>query len=598
VVGLDFHPQEYTLAVGAADATATFWEMENIVALGSTPRESQSLRCISFSKDGRALLAATSDALRSWAFDPEVVLNDAMEVGWGGGGAAGGSGASAAAAGGQQVLADMAEGDVPGQELIGVTRCRNVIGVFICELASLKPFDVPMDLSDDASAYNTAAADNGASLMATLERVPYAENRAPAPADLIVRGGSAAGSSSVEENFSPTAASAAAAAIPAHSPAGSASATPPVTRQQPNTNFFDAHAAGGGVQIAVPTKPRPQPQPAAAPAQPYVAPQAAAPANAGPSGVAAAAPSSRHQRDGSNGLTAAASASASSIAIDPRQLPPSKFVTPAATAAAPAASSGAVAAASSSDSAASSAAATEAAAAALAAARRKVESDHPQVLQILQDRAARLRELATLWQSSGGSLGGAKRCVESLASRPDNAVTHDFLMFVEPVLIVRGNSGAGVNLTLDVARDLLPLLIKLLAQQPRYQNYIELALRYVRMLLVQFTPVIQSQFPGRRKQPHAAVVYFFCDHRLTVLVLFFCCLLLGSGSRASALSGVGVGGVDVTRDERLARAQDCFAHFKTVYDHHIAAVAKKNNAVGELAKDTRAHLEKLLFSKV
>ena len=54
----------------------------------------------------------------------------------------------------------------------------------------------------------------------------------------------------------------------------------------------------------------------------------------------------------------------------------------------------------------------------------------------------------------------------------------------------------------------------------------------------------------------------------------------------------------MTRDERLARAQDCFAHFKTVYDHHIAAVAKKNNAVGELAKDTRAHLEKLLFSKV
>jgi hypothetical protein len=424
----------------------------------------------------------------------------------------------------------MAEGDVPGQELIGVTRCRNVIGVFICELASLKPFDVPMDLSDDAGGYNAAAADsNGASLMATLERVPYAENRAPAPADLIVRGGSAAGSSSVEENFSPTAASAAAAAIPAHSAAGSASATPPVTRQQPNTNFFDAHAAGGGgVQIAVPTKPRPQPQPAAAPAQPYVAPQAAAPAaNAGPSGVAAAAPSSRHQRDGSNGLTAAASASASSIAIDPRQLPPSKFVTPAAATAAPAASSSAAIAASSSDSAASSAAATEAAAAALAAARRKVESDHPQVLQILQDRAARLRELATLWQSSGGSLGGAKRCVESLASRPDNAVTHDFLMFVEPVLIVRGNSGAGVNLTLDVARDLLPLLIKLLAQQPRYQNYIELALRYVRMLLVQFTPVIQSQCPPPEQQPHAAMLYFSVIIG-SLCLLFLVCLLLDS----------------------------------------------------------------------
>jgi len=520
VVGLDFHPQEYTLAVGAADATTTFWEMENIVAMGATPRESAALRCISFSKDGRALLAATSDALRSWAFDPEVQLYDAMEVGWGGGGAAGGSGASAAAAGGQQVLADMAEGDVPGQELIGVTRCRNVIGVFICELASLRPFDVPMDESADHG-----ATDHNSSLMATLERVPYAENRAPAPADLIVRGGGANGSSSVEENIAAAA-----------SPTDAASAAPQ-TRQQPNAGFFDAHA--GGVQVAVPSRPNP-----------YAAGGAAAQPNARAASAQAAqaqpfVPSQPASSSASNGAASAAPSVSSSVSIDARQLPPSKFAAPAASSAADPPSS---AAASSATSAAAAAAAAEAA---LAAARRRIEAEHPTVLSILQERAARLRELSALWQSSGGSLGGAKRCVESLLARPDNGVTYDFLSFVEPVL---SSGGASHALTLDVARDLLPLLIKLLST--KFLNYIELALRFTRMLLLQFTQVIQSS--------------------------------------RSAASGVGV---DLVRDERVQRAQDCFAHFKTIYEQHIASVAKKNNAVGELAKDTRAHLERLLFAK-
>ncbi len=85
------------------------------------------------------------------------------------------------------------------------------------------------------------------------------------------------------------------------------------------------------------------------------------------------------------------------------------------------------------------------------------------------------------------------------------------------------------------------------------------------------------------------------------LFFFSCCSFLVSvlsGSRAASSSSAGGGvGVDLSRDERLARANDCFAHFKTIYDLHIAAVAKKNTPLGELAKETRAHLEKLLWTK-
>lgn len=70
-------------------------------------------------------------------------------------------------------------------------------------------------------------------------------------------------------------------------------------------------------------------------------------------------------------------------------------------------------------------------------------------------------------------------------------------------------------------------------------------------------------------------------------------LLVCLGCRsAAALSGV-----DPTRDERLARANDCYAQFKSIYDQSIAPLAKRTDAMGELAKDTRAHLEKLLWTK-
>jgi hypothetical protein len=71
-------------------------------------------------------------------------------------------------------------------------------------------------------------------------------------------------------------------------------------------------------------------------------------------------------------------------------------------------------------------------------------------------------------------------------------------------------------------------------------------------------------------------------------------LLLSPGCRASSVPS----GVDLTRDERLARANDCFNLFKAIYDQAIAPIAKRQSPLGDLARDTRTHLEKLLWSPV
>ena len=130
VVSVDFHPNEFLLAVGGERAT-TFWDMESFEAVGATPKESATVRAVAFSKDGRALLSASSDALKSWSWEPDVAMQDAIDAGWGSGAPGGGGGAAT----GVQVLADMAEGHVPGQEMIGVTRMKTVLAIYVCDIS-------------------------------------------------------------------------------------------------------------------------------------------------------------------------------------------------------------------------------------------------------------------------------------------------------------------------------------------------------------------------------------------------------------------------------------------------------------------------------
>ena len=219
----------------------------------------------------------------------------------------------------------------------------------------------------------------------------------------------------------------------------------------------------------------------------------------------------------------------------------------------------------------------------MTAARLKVEDEHLVMMKIIGTRARELSKLSKLWQSSSGSLGGAKRCVELVVATDDLGVAVDFLVFAEDVL-ARGNV-----LNLDMARDLLPLLKKLM--HSKFEAYAHCALRYVKMLLVQFTPVIQSQ-----TTTHDALSTLRASIRFFVLICLVCLLLLFSGCRSASSSGTA--GVDLTRDERMTRANDCYAHFKSIYDTSIAPIAKRQSPLGEAAKDTRAHLEKLLWTKV
>lgn len=81
--------------------------------------------------------------------------------------------------------------------------------------------------------------------------------------------------------------------------------------------------------------------------------------------------------------------------------------------------------------------------------------------------------------------------------------------------------------------------------------------------------------------------------RLSVPYPLCACAFSTSGCRSSNSAP----GVDLQRDERVARANECYAAFKAIYDTAIAPIAKRDSPIGELAKDTRAHLEKLLWTK-
>lgn len=521
VVSMDFHPHEFLLAVGGEQST-TIWDMETFSLVGTTPKESSTVRRVAFSKCGRALISASSDALKTWNWDPSMAVQDAVEVGWGSG-PLGGAGASSTAS---QVLADMTEGAVPGKELIGIARNKTILQVYICNISTMVPFNRPIEgeeLDPHAAPYQA--------LLDTMPRVSIEES-APAPTF------AAAPSSNAHQSI----------------------------LASPMKGFFDAHAASAagsnGIQVAVPAGPNPYakleaqkaaaqqaqrerereqqmqmkadreaafaaaaasqqqqhytPAPASSPvrpfqpshpAQPFVPSQPAASSSSSAAAAAvpyyAGASSSSHKASLAaeraqfqQQAAAAASPAASPVAHGApsfaSQLPPtSKSDRPATAAAAPQPAA--------STAASSSSAVSAPSPKAVGSAHLRIESEHPVMLKILRARRENLVKLSALWGARGGALGGAKSCVSFVIALNDPAVTVDFLTFAEEVL-----SKGGV-LTLDIARDLLPALKSLLSS--KFENYPTTSLRYIRMLLQHFTGVIQSQqqhmTTHARESPHS-----------------------------------------------------------------------------------------------
>jgi len=65
ISALDFHPNEFLLASGAADGCVKFWDLETFKQVSSTEADSRApIVGASFTPDGRALLVATKDKLR------------------------------------------------------------------------------------------------------------------------------------------------------------------------------------------------------------------------------------------------------------------------------------------------------------------------------------------------------------------------------------------------------------------------------------------------------------------------------------------------------------------------------------------------------
>lgn len=447
VVALDFHPNEFLLAVAGEHATS-FWDMESFAMLSSTPKESASLRCARFSACGRALFAPSGDQLKTWTWEPEARMEDLMDVGWGSGGAGGGALASG------QILCDIAEGQSGANELIGVTRMKTVLGIYVCDLSTLRPFDQPMDEHDDTDAHQ--------SLMETMEPISL-QSQQPVqpsmPTDLP---------------------------SPAYAAPSLASPVRPSILDKPHQSFFDAHAAhANGVQVAVPTKPNPYVKPtltdlASQPhqSQSHARISSSAQYQSSPTAVASTSFTPAPDAAGTNhadqstsmsrrdpvSLQDAAGLPASMAGFQlSSQLPPAKFPAPtpvAATASTPAASS--------------------APTIDLETHRRKVLDEHKVMLNILSSRSRSLQSLQTHWLASN-----PKRCVDELVKMNDLAVTVDFLSYTESAFTTGG------VLTLDMARDLLPLCKALLTS--KFESYATTGLKYIKIMLINFTPIIQSQ---------------------------------------------------------------------------------------------------------
>jgi len=85
--------------------------METFTLLSSTAKEAGSVRCVAFSRCGRALLSGASDCLRTWSWEPSEQLG-VVPVEWGTSPSAG----AGTALGGTQVLCDMVEASSGGEE--------------------------------------------------------------------------------------------------------------------------------------------------------------------------------------------------------------------------------------------------------------------------------------------------------------------------------------------------------------------------------------------------------------------------------------------------------------------------------------------------
>jgi hypothetical protein len=84
VTSLLFHPEEYLLVSSSLDRRVCFYDVQNpYVVLGASEETGSCVRCLAFTTEGDALVAASPEVCKLWSWDPHVACVDSMGCSWG-----------------------------------------------------------------------------------------------------------------------------------------------------------------------------------------------------------------------------------------------------------------------------------------------------------------------------------------------------------------------------------------------------------------------------------------------------------------------------------------------------------------------------------
>uniref|UniRef100_A0A7S0H142 Katanin p80 WD40 repeat-containing subunit B1 homolog n=1 Tax=Amorphochlora amoebiformis TaxID=1561963 RepID=A0A7S0H142_9EUKA len=121
VTSIAFHPVEMIMAV-SEERRIRFFDLQNFTELGKSTLQTSKVHKIMFPKEGKALLSADSDGLKSWSWEPSVEMLDFVDASW-------------------DNIADI-ECSKSGSILYGVSLNKNIVRTTAVKLYKVDPFSI------------------------------------------------------------------------------------------------------------------------------------------------------------------------------------------------------------------------------------------------------------------------------------------------------------------------------------------------------------------------------------------------------------------------------------------------------------------------